>query len=619
VRSVVSQSRNLRQSAQGVAVDDLVAEVLTILRPPPALRVSDWAERFRVLNPETAAEPGRWSNDRAPYQRGIMDAIHEPGVQQIIVMSSAQVGKTEIALNILGYHVQMDPCPILIVVPTLEIAKHYAQDRIIPMFRDCPTLGQKLYGKNSRRRGQHTFHIPYSGGHITISGANSPASLATRPIRLLILDEVDRFPACIGSEGDPIALARKRTQAYWNRKIVMISTPTIQGVSRIERAYQQSDQRRFYVSCPHCGAPQILQFENLQWSENNPDTARYICAHCRQPWTDKQKIHAIRRGEWRKGNPDIIMTAGFHLSELYSPWATWASIVKAYLEAKTRQEELRVFHNTVLGQTWSEINFEDDLPPLRKRTEEYGPKLPEQVCLLTAATDVQEDRLEVLVVGWGEGEEAWHIERKLLFGSPVGEGVWEQLDRYLTETTWEHPSGARLKPEVSCIDSGFLSKRVYDFVRARQRRRIYAIKGISTPGAPLVGRPMRAGRSGIRLYPVAVAGAKDILFARLQIEKPGPGYIHFNKQCDDDYFDQLTAERPIVKVTRGVAVRQWQKIRDRNEVLDLWVYNLAALAILNPDFKLVRKFVLAPRPQKVKSKPEKIKKKKPRGGWVRGW
>jgi len=613
----MESGRQSRRNPSAI-VDDLIAETLSILKPPPPLTVSEWAERFRVLSPETAAEPGRWSNDRAPYQRGIMDAVHEPGVQQIVIMSSAQVGKTEIALNILGYHVQMDPCPILIVVPTLEIAKHYAQDRIYPMFRDCPTLGQRLRGKGMRRRGQHTFHFTFHGGHITIAGANSPASLATRPIRLLVLDEVDRFPACVGSEGDPVALAKKRTQAYWNRKIILISTPTIQGVSRIERTYQQSDQRRFFVPCPHCGEYQELLFENLRWSEGNPNTAHYVCAFCRQPWTDKQKIAAVRKGEWRKTNPEIILTAGFHLSELYSPWATWASIAKAYLDAKQSQEELRVFYNTVLGQTWSEIHFEDDLPPLRKRIEQYGPELPEQVCVLTAAVDVQEDRLEILVAGWGEGEEAWHIDRQFLFGPPVGEDVWEQLDRYLSETTWPHPSGARLKVEVTCIDSGFLSKRVYDFVRHRQRQRIYAIKGISTPGAPLVGRPMRAGRSGVRLYPVAVSAAKDIIFARLQIEKPGPGYIHFNQQCDEDYFDQLTAERPVVKVTRGVATRVWQKIRERNEVLDLWVYNLAALAILNPDFKQIKKLVLAPEQQKAEIKRPKAKRAI-RGGWVKRW
>lgn len=563
--------------------------MLRILEPPPPLTVSEWAEEYRFLSPETAAEPGRWNNDRAPYQKGIMDAIHEPGVEQIVVMSSAQVGKTEAALNIIGYHVHMDPAPIMIVVPTLEIARHYVQDRILPMFRDSPVLQSRLSASTKRRRGQHNFHLQYKGGHITIAGANSPASLATRPIRILILDEVDRFPMMVGAEGDPIALARKRTQAYWNRKIIMISTPTLHGISRIELEYEKSDQRKFYVPCPHCGEYQILLFARIQYEENNPDSARYICEFCGQPWTDRQKVVALKRGVWRKTNENVRSIAGFWLNELYSPFATWSSIVASYLSAKQLQTELRVFYNTVLGEPWSDVQLDEDLPPLERRVERYGPELPESVCVLTAAVDVHEDRLEALVVGWGRGEEAWHIDHRVFYGTPVGTDVWQQLARWLIESKWQHPSGASLTIQTAVIDSGFLSKRVYDFVREYQRMHIYAIKGVSTQGAPIVGRPMRTGSRGVIVIPVSVPGVKDLLFARLQIDRPGPGYIHFNQQCDRGYFDQLTAERPVVRIVKGVAIRQWQKIRERNEILDLWVYNIAALAILNPDFESLYK------------------------------
>ncbi len=310
-------------------------ECKVVLRPPPRLTVSQWADEYRRLSPESAAEPGRWRTDRAPYQRGIMDAVNDPTVREIVVMKSAQVGWTEILGNIVGFHVDRDPAPILLIQPTLEMAEAWSKDRLAPMVRDTPALKGKIKDARSRDSGNTLLHKQFPGGHVTIAGANSPAGLASRPIRVVLCDEVDRYPPSAGTEGDPISLARKRSTTFWNRKLLMGSTPTVKDASRIEAAFLASDQRYFLVPCPHCGTEDRLRWQHVRWPEGRPEEAHYVCPHCGAVIEDTDKLRMLESGRW-EASTEFNGVAGFHLSELYSPWVTFGAMARAFTEAALR-------------------------------------------------------------------------------------------------------------------------------------------------------------------------------------------------------------------------------------------------------------------------------------------
>src|SRR3954466_507723 len=455
------------------------------LRPPPRWSVSQWADESpRYLSPESSAEPGPWSNARAPYQRDIMDALNDPAIETVVIMSSAQIGKTEIINNILGYFIDQDPSPILVVMPTLEIAHAWSKDRLAPMLRDTPSLRGKVKEAKAKLADNTMLHKKFPGGHLTIAGANSPSSLASRPIRIVCCDEVDKYPASAGTEGDPVNLAFKRTTAFWNRRHIMVSTPTIKGASRIEAAYEISDQRRFHVPCPHCDSLQVLKWSQVHWPQNRPEEAAYACEHCGVELTDADKPGMLSRGEWIAEMPGRS-TAGFHVNELYSPWVTWPQMAKAFLEAKRLPETLKTWINTSLGETWEQEGESVDDGTLYGRREEYAAEVPRDAVVLTAGVDVQEDRLEVEVVAWGETEECWSIEYRTIRGNPAQGEIWYELDAYLART-FDHQSGVRLRIACALIDSGgHHTKQVYAFCKPRVTRRIYACKGFAGAGKPL--------------------------------------------------------------------------------------------------------------------------------------
>jgi len=560
--------------------------ILSAIVKRPKLSVSEWADKNRALSPESSAEPGRWFTERAEYQRGIMDAFSDPTIEQVVVMSSSQLGKTEILLNVIGYYIDQDPCSILVIQPTLDNAKTFSKERLKPMLRDTKTLAKKIsVSERAKKTDDMILHKIFIGGYVAIAGANSPASLAARPIRVLLCDEVDRYPISAGAEGDPVNLAMKRTTAFWNRKIGMFSTPTRKGLSRIELAYELSDKRKFHVPCPHCGQFQPLRFENLSFSEHDPSDAVYICPFCKGVITDTDKYRILKQGKWipEKSTGKI---AGFWINELYSPWVSFANLAYRYIEAKKKPETMQVFVNTSLGETWEEEGEQIEDTEISKRREDYE-TIPEAVAVLTAACDIQDDRIEVLVVGWGAKEESWHIEHRIFYGPTIGLDVWNELDDYL-QKTFVNDAGMILKISCVAVDSGYLPKKVYDFVKKRQSRRIYAVKGANSANAPLVNRPRLAGKERVKLFQIGTQAAKDILFSRLRIDTFGPGYIHFPRACDDEYFKQLTAERVRIRLVKGFAVREYEKIRPRNEILDLWVYNIAAYAIINPDVAKIK-------------------------------
>jgi phage terminase large subunit GpA-like protein len=563
-------------------LDEAIAKAL---KPPPKLTVSEWADAYRVLSSEAAAEPGKWSTSRAEYQRGMMDAVSDPSIETIVLMTCAQVGKTELINNVVGYHIHQDPAPMLVVQPTLEMAQTWSKDRLSPCLRDTPVLAGKVKDPRSRDSGNTTLHKSFAGGHVTACGANSPSSLASRPCRIILCDEVDRYPLSAGTEGDPVSLAKKRSSTFWNRKIILVSTPTEKGASRIEQAYDESDQRKYFVQCPDCDEYQVLKWSQVKWEDQNPYSARYTCECCGTLWDDTARFRAIRYGEWRATSEAKGKIAGFHLNGLYSPWTPLYEAVSDFMSSKRDPMRLKTWVNTFLGETWEEQGDRIDEFDLIERCENWGNDLPEDVLLLTAGVDVQDNRLEVEIVGWGRGEESWSISYQTIYGDPSTSELWARLDTVLQEK-FTHPTLGEMIVRGACVDSGgHYTQQVYNYARLRAGRRVFAIKGIGGEGKPVAGRPTKNNIGKINLFPVGVDTAKEIVYARLKMKEEGDGYCHFPIGRDEEYFRMLTAEKKVTKYFKGRPRMEWQKIRTRNEALDCRVYATAALAILNANLQ----------------------------------
>lgn len=420
--------------------------------------------------------------------------------------------------------------------------------------------------------------------------ANSASGLASRPIRVVLLDEIDRFPHSAGTEGDPVSLAVQRSATFWNRKIVTVSTPTVKGESRIEVEWLRSDQRRYHVPCPHCKHMQVLTWSGLQWEKDvddgeeihRPDTAAYACAECGTLIEEVAKYRMFAEGEWRQGNPEGRFP-GFHINALYSPWVRWSELVEKWLEVQGDIEQLKAFINLQLGEPWEDRRAELKPEELAARAEEYPAEVPDGVGVLTAAVDVQGDRLELIVRGWGVGEESWLIGHHRLHGDPGAPEVWQRLENLLVKT-YTAESGAELRILACMVDSGHLAPTVFSFVRPREGRNVWAIKGRDGGVVEPLRRAARANRYKVKPWSVGVHGFKDIMFRRLRIQRPGPGFMHFclptATGTDAEYFAQFGGEISVKERSGGRIRRRWKQIRDRNEAIDLEVYALAALHAL---------------------------------------
>lgn len=565
-------------SATG-ALEACIENVIAAFEPPPRQTVSEWADENRRLSSEASAEAGEWRTDRAPYQRTIMDALTpNSAYDRVVVMAASQSGKTELSLNFVGYIIDRDPGPVLIVLPRIEDGEAWSKDRLTPMLRDTPCLRGKVAEARSRDSNNQIRHKQFQGGSITIAGANSPSGLAMRPIRYVLLDEVDRYPASAGTEGDPISLATKRSTTWWNRKVLMVSSPTIKGASRIETWWLRSTQSSFWVPCPACGECQVLIWRNVEWPDEHPDLAQYRCEYCGTLIPPHRKPWMLARGEWRAANPKSRV-AGFWISQLYSPWKEWPETAVEFLEAKNGgPETLRAFINTALAELWDdEKETSVDLATLLGRRESYSGRLPAGVCVLTVGVDVQLDRAELELIGWGRGDESWSIEYRVFPGDPSAPDLWRTIDEYLNRQ-WAHEFGIKLPVAACCIDSGFHTQAVYDFCRTRYHRRIFAIKG---KGGPLPVWPKKPSRNTLGKAPVWIIGvdsAKRSIYGRLKIIEPGPGYSHFPAERDQQWFEQLLSETLVTTYSRGVPVREWRRKKGvRSEVLDARVYGYAAL------------------------------------------
>ena len=473
---------------------ELRAIASAMLAPPADVRLSEWAAEHFRLSSEASAEPRKFTP--FPFQVEPLDCLapNSPYPETVLVWAS-QTGKTSIQLAHLAYIIAEDPRPVLFVEPNLAMVEAVSKDRLAPMFRDVPVIQGKVSDPKARDSGSTIYNRRFIGGQVSLVGSNSPAGLAGRPVRYLELDEVDRFEASAGAEGDPVDLAIARARTFWNRKVVMASSPTVKGHSRIEAAWLDSDQRDYHVPCPRCKVPQVLEWERIEWPENEPEEAAYRCAHCEQLIPHHEKARMVARGRWNKGNPSSKV-AGFRLSELYSPWRSWGDMAVDWLKVQGNPERTRVFWNTSLARWWSdEEQRGTDINTLLARRESYGPDLAAGVAVLTVGVDIGGDRLELELVGWGRGEESWSVEYRVLPGDPAGAQVWRDLDEYLMRT-WRHPKAGPMPVHACCVDSGFSMDRVLNFTRERFGRHLFAVKG--KEASVQCGRSDRHARPGPR-------------------------------------------------------------------------------------------------------------------------
>jgi phage terminase large subunit GpA-like protein len=519
--------------------------------------------------------------------REIMNAISDEETETIIVQSSAQVGKTELLLNVIGYHMHQDPAPIMLVQPTLDLAEAFSKDRLAPMIRDTPALREKVRSK-SREGGNTLLYKSFPGGHVTLSGANSAPSLASRPIRIVLGDEIDRYPDEAGDEGDPVELVTKRATTFFNFKRLLVSTPTIKGASRIEEFYLDSSMEQWYLPCPSCGTYQPLSWKQLKFDydpvEKRCTRAELACKHCGVLHLEREWKSGS--GEWRARRKNKQMR-GFHLNELASPWKRWTRIVEDFKSAERGgPSKLKVWINTSLGETWEERGTGVDSDSLIKRREIYN-AIPDQVVLLTCGVDVQDNRLEYEVVGWGSEAESWGVQYGVIMGDPGQRYVWDMLDKQVVKAPFLRADGERMTVLSTAIDTGgHYTKQVYTYCCARESLRVWAIKGKGGMGIPFIGRPKRRNDEGAWLFILGVDVGKDTLVSRLSIKFPGPGFCHFPELAragyDEDYFNGLTSEHRVPRRVDGRITYKWELKAGsvRNEPFDCRNYASAALEII---------------------------------------
>src|SRR6266403_629696 len=506
-----------------------LAEFLKALRPPERLTVSAWADRYRILTSETSAETGPWSTGRVPYMREPMDAISDPATEAVIAVFPSQTSKTDsLILNAIGYFMDRAPASMLWVVPSVQIAQDFFKERLSVMLEACPVLRGKVAEAKSRDSQNTILRKRFSGGFLSLAGANSPGGLSFRPVPILFFDEVDRFAPSAGTEGDPIKLAWARTSTFPNRKRIEVSSPSIKGKSRIEKSYETSSQAEYYVPCPACGKAQVLRFRQLDFQSGNCRCVECCELFAKHQWLDRWD----ERGAWVHKFPERS-TRGFWLSGMYNPWISWETLVIEFKEANRLakagdQEQLKVFLNTRLAELWEMRGESLDEDLFRTRREVYPARLPDGVKVLTAAADIQDDRIVYEIAGWGNGRERWAIEYGTLWGDPLSDDLWDRLDKILIEGRWEYYDGEKARVSCAFVDSGgHHTTRVYRYTKRRQNLHIYAIKGFGGEEKELICGHSHTHPIGNVLFNIGVDTAKLAVFARLRVGTPGAGYWHF--------------------------------------------------------------------------------------------
>jgi phage terminase large subunit GpA-like protein len=575
--------------------------------PPPALTVSEWADKYRILPETSAARGARWRTSTAEYLRGIMDGIHEPGVKKIALRKCHQSGGSEALNNILGYSMHHAPSPMLLVHPTADGAESYSKERLADMIRTTAALravvqDKRMTGPDGRPESTLSLKM-FPGGFLALGGANSPNTFARWSVRLAIGDDVDRFPPVVGEEGDPADLLVNRTTTFHDGLTIFCSTPTLKG-GRIDTLYEQSDQRRYFVPCPRCGVMDFIAWSDpghlhVAFENRDAETAHLACPACGGRMQEPERGAMVAAGEWRStAPPQEAGLIGFHVPAMLSPFVTQPELVAGFLAAHARgRESLRVFVNTQLAEGWEDRGAARMQPhALHARREDYGEgvEVPEAAAALTCGVDVQADRFELVVMAWGAGLERWVVDWRTVPGNPKAPAAHAALLEALSRR-YRHALGVDLPIHAVCIDSGFATEQMYDFVLAYQVRRIFATKGVAgRTGEPIVGKASQKtygrGARPVLLYPINVDDAKAEILASIALPVPGPGAMHFPSRVDtvgEEFFAQLCAEHRETRYNRsGVATHTiWVQDRERNDVLDCAVLSLAALRLLNPNLR----------------------------------
>lgn len=602
------------------------------LKPLPKTSVSRWADNHRMLSSGISPEPGKWKTSRAPYQKDIMNAFTESGIHRVVVKSSSQIGKSDMMNNVIGRFAHLDPCAIMMIQPTIDMAQDYSKTRIAPMIRDTKVLNNLFYDVKSRDANNTILSKVFPGGRLIMCGANSPAGLASRPIRILLADEVDRFPDSAGTEGDPVDLAAKRMTTFWNSCMGLFSTPTNEGASRIDEEYLAGTQEEWQHKCPNCGEYHLLRHIDMTVDYKEIKTpsgkktvivndVKWRCPHCGFSFSEKEMKQTPQK--YISRNADALKNGirSFFVNGFTSPWMTWSRIMREWLEAKGDPEREKVIMNTVFGESYKQKGaFEDEQIFLRRR-ESYGAELPNGVLLLTAAIDTQDNRLEYEVVGWGKEEECWGIRKGIVLGAPNQARTWKEIDNIL-DKTYHFADGKGLKVVRTFIDSGgHYTSDVYNYCQKNFHKQRFAIKGRGGPGIPLIYKIAKANNAKAPLILLGVDDGKQQIMDRLSIDSPGPLYFHFpqdegikelsDRGYDDLYFKGIISEHKKVYKRNGVLREVWETTKNvRNEPLDLRNYNLACMKSLKPDWVKLEMLVNGMSETEVKRAVAKPQKKK---------
>lgn len=574
-----------------------------VLRPREPKTISEWADENMVL-PIGSNEAGHFRC--LPHQKVIMEAITDPYVRDVSMMFSAQTGKTTILLCGIGYYVDYEPSTQMIVLPTLTLSEKFSKTRLATMIRDIPALSDRIAPPKSRESDNTILFKEYPGGHMVLSGANSAASLSSLPLRVIWMDEIDRFPESAGSEGNPIKLAEKRSTTFWNRKHIKTSTPTIAGKSNIEKEYKKGTMEEWCVQCPCCGTWQPYDFHRVVFKN-----VTMACVDCGEELSEADWKECNHR--WIAAHPERKTHRSFHMNELASPWSEWQGIIDNFLDAKRKLDkfhdpnDLISFINTTLGECWEETEMgnqgvTDD--EVAGRAEYYEAEIPDGVLMLTAAVDVQKDRFEVEIRGWAREYESWGLYKTEIYGNMETKEPWAELEEYVMRT-FTFKNGTKLNVAAIAIDTGYNTNKVYKWVKDmnRKHRTVYGVKGYAQIG----GIPLIYSRRKVDikeklknnkevvvdstiLHVIGVDSGKEDLMNRLSIKEPGEGYCHFPSNADrgynSQYYKGLTGERKVEKMVRGRLKTAWVKKSgiSRNEPLDLYVYGYAACVLRRPSW-----------------------------------
>ena len=609
-------------------LNDLARYTFDMLRPPNLLSVSAWADENRMLVSESSSEPGRWRTERAPYQKEIMDAFTQPGVYEIVIMASAQVGKTELELNMMGRSIDLDPGPILFVQPTDGFAEDFSKRRVAPMIRACPALQRKVYEAKSRDAGNTITMKTFPGGSVAFTGANSPTELAGRPVRYVFMDEIDRFPVSAGTEGDPVELAERRTETFrHNRKIVKTSTPTVKGASKIERAYMTGTQEEWHTQCPFCKEYTFIRFNDIrfdreQYKDENGEknyhvrNVRWRCPICQRETGEYEAKRCPAK--WVSKNPGALETGvrSFRLNAFMSPWSDWTDICRVFLRSKDDPELLKTFVNTIEGESW-EMRDKRGIPEaLHARREIYNAEVPSGVLVMTMGMDTQDNRLEYEVVGWGREEQSWGIAKGVIPGRADAAEVWAEVDDLL-DREWTMPNGMKMRILASFIDSGgHFTEQVYAQCAKRANKRLWAIKG-EGGDKPYVRLMKKTDvRDKATRFIIGVDSGKEAIMYATSVAEPGPRYMHFPRdfECgyDIEYFRGLISEKMVIRRRMGQNVVTWEKTYERNEPLDCRNYARAAYKYFNWNFDKMERLLNGTEEPKIETRQQVEKRKKKR-------